>query len=135
MVDFKNLVEESEGPMNLTTTRGKPLFDTDEDPTVESIAEKLVCAANVIVDHRIAIALGLEQNTNAIFYSTNECEWIIAQIQPMLQAIQQTKKIQAENMKDITKLLNKGKVSIVEAKELMNVVAQISTMELLETIK
>ena len=76
MVDFKKLVEESEGPMDLTQARGKSLFDEGEEPSLMGISEKLIQAANVIVDHRIAIALGLETNKNAIFYNNAESEWI-----------------------------------------------------------
>lgn len=135
MVDFKKLVEESEGPMDLKAARSKPLFDTDEEPSLQGISEKLIQAANVITDHKIAIALGLETNQNAIFFSGAETEWILARVEPMLKAVQQTKKIKADQTSDIIKLLEKGKLSIAEARSMIELINQKQTMELLSELE
>ena len=136
MVDFKKLVEESEGPIDLKNSRNKPLFDEPgEEPSLQGISEKLIQAANVIVDHRIAIALGLETNQNSIFYNGAETEWILGRVEPMLKAIQQTKKIKADQTSDIIKLLEKGKLSINEARSMIELINQKQTMELLSELE
>lgn len=135
MEDFKKLIAESDGPMDLANMRTVALFNTDEEPTLTGIVQKLICAANVIIDHRIAIGLGLETNKNAIFFNNDECNWILHQIAPMMKTVQQVKKIQAENVSDVIKQLSKGKMSISEAKELMELVAQKSAMDLLEELE
>ena len=133
--DFKKLVEESDGPEALVGMRNKPLFDLSDEPSLVGISDKLVRAANVIVDHKIAIALGLETNNNSIFFNQPEVEWILARVEPMLKTVQQTKKIQAESMADVVSLLKDGKVSLSEAKQVMDLVAQKSTMALLDELK
>lgn len=134
-MDLQQMLADSDGPVDAKAIRGKPLFKAGDEPTLLGIADKLIQAANIIVDHRIAIALGLETNSNAIFYNAPETEWILSQVAPMLKAMQQTKKIKADHMKDITKLIGKGKISLTEAKDLMEVVSQMTTLELLDEIK
>lgn len=135
MDDFKKMVEESDGPMDLKAQRGSRLFDLDEEPSLAGMSDKLIRAANVIVDHKIAIALGFEANPNSIFFNQPEVEWILARVEPMLKTVQQTKKIQAEGMADVTKMLANGKISINEAKQIMELVAQKDTMALLDELK
>ena len=135
MVDFKKLVEESEGPMDLTQARGKSLFDEGEEPSLMGISEKLIQAANVIVDHRIAIALGLETNKNAIFYNNAESEWILARVEPMIKSIQQAKKIKADQTNDVIGLLKKGKLSIQEAKDMIDLINQKESMDMLKMLE
>lgn len=133
-MDLQKMINESDGPEDVKELKGQRLFDTAEEPTLGGMVDKLIHAANVIVDHRIAIAVGLETNKNAIFYNNNECEWVLKQVEPMLKTVEQTKKIQAESMKDVTKLLSKGKISIAEAKEYLNIIQQQTAMDLLEEI-
>ena len=134
MDNFKRLVEESDGPMDLSNMKSSPLFNLDEEVKLGGIVEKLVHAANVIVDHRIAIAIGLERNANAIYYNSEAAEWILSQVAPMLKTVQQTKKINAESMAGVTEQLKKGKITIPEAKAMMELINQKSTMDRLEEL-
>jgi len=129
---FKEMVEESDGPEDLTETRGKALFG--DEISLNAISEKLIEAANVITDHRIAIALGKEVNSNSIFYNSSESEWILKQVEPMIRALEQTKKIHVQHMKDVTQLVGKGKLSLTEAKSYMELVTKQTTMDLLNEL-
>jgi len=62
--------------------------------------------------------LGLPENYNIL--DQKKLDEIIRMVQPMMAATQQTRKITAETLKDITKMLKTGKISISEANILLS---------------
>ena len=131
MVDLRKFISTIETPQSLEGARGQRLWDTEEPATLLGISDTLVQAASIIVDHKIAIALGYETNNNSMFYSGAEIDWVMRIVEPMIKTVQQTKKLEVENHKQVLSLLSRGRVNIDEAKGLLEMLDKKMQLDLM----
>lgn len=85
------------------------------------IVDQVISTSWEILDYRAKIAMGKYDQLpeNYIDFNEKEQQKIIELVKPLLSTQALTKKINAETSKDIIKLISKGKISLTEAKELM----------------
>lgn len=90
----------------------------------ESIMRKLLEAADRIIDYRIAIALGQQDMFLDNFELGNKDyqQMVIDQVEPVLNAYREVKKIEANNSGAVLALLKSGKVNPAEAISLLKLI-------------
>jgi Glu-tRNA(Gln) amidotransferase subunit E-like FAD-binding protein len=101
-------------------------FDKKKDSFVSigTIAEKLIWAADRIVDYEIAIALGYEMPEGFERGNKDYQAKILEKVKPMIESYQQTKEIDANSANQVVGLLAKGKITAGEAHSLLKVVRE-----------
>jgi deoxyribodipyrimidine photolyase len=113
----------------------KKLFDdpitSGDSVAIESIAEKLIKAADRIYDYHMGIAFGYEPPENFEKGNKEYQQKILDLVTPMITEYQQTKNISAKSANQVVALLAKGKISPKDAITLLGVVkAKLSVEEL-----
>jgi len=89
--------------------------------SLNDIIDVVINTAWEILDYRTKLAMGKHSEVpeNYQYFDRKEQDNILRLVQPLLSTSQQTKKISAETSQDIIKLIKLGKVSLIDAKELM----------------
>jgi hypothetical protein len=101
------------------------------------VTEMLVDLAYKIIEYRGKLAFGVTSEDlpeNYVNFNIVSQNYIMDLVKPLLGTAQQTKKIQAETVKDVIKQLGSGKVSLDEAKKLIELITAKAEAEMLEDI-
>jgi deoxyribodipyrimidine photolyase len=96
----------------------------DNPVTIASMAEKLIKAADRIIDMQIAIALGGDMPEGFEKGNKDYQQKILDYITPMIKEYQQTKNITAKSANQVVGMLKKGEVTPTEALNLLRVVKE-----------
>lgn len=140
---------ESNG-VDIASKIDKILLPVIDNPEITDIIDLIVDIAYKIIRWKLIIAtagnmmneskqslatlneFNLPYDINTFNYDT--LNNIVELIKPMLTSIQQTRKIQAESIRDITQQLKQGKININEAKDLLALIERKNINKLIEDI-
>lgn len=81
--------------------------------------------ASLLLEHKLALATGVpreELPLNPDMLDSSYTPKLLDELFPMLQAVQVNAKIEAETTKDVIALIGKGKISMTEALQLINII-------------
>lgn len=100
--------------------------------TIDEVAENLIDKVAEILDYRLGVALGHEPPEGYEKYNVQEQQRMLELAKPLIQKYESVRVINAKSTNDIIMLLSKGKITPVEAKQMMELLLLKSEVEDLE---
>ncbi|MES0340745.1 MAG: hypothetical protein ABUK08_00360 [Candidatus Humimicrobiaceae bacterium] len=96
---------------------------------ITEVLDDLVGAASRFLKYRIGVAMGETPPAGHENYNPAEQKYIIELVKPLLEKAQQSKAIEANSSRDVIILLTKGKITPNEAKELLMLMKDQTSVE------